>query len=124
MNKVSLKMMLPGVTSFLSLTTEHYLLAVISVMVLLFLVASERECRGRENFWIYVLCGFSAIPANIEAAYRISLMLEGFLFHGKLSGVLMFVLILALLFNLEEMVMGIIGRVIWKKQKIVKINAL
>lgn len=122
MSRLSIKMLIPGITSFLSLTKENYLLAVVSVLVLLLLIATEKECRGRENFWIYVLCGVSTISVNIEGAYRVACLISYLGIYGKFYLGLIFVLILALLFNLEEMILGTVGRFIWRRQQKVNIN--
>lgn len=122
MNKFYLKLVVPGVTSLLSLTRQNYVMAVISVLGIFILVASERECKGNENFWLYVLIGLSSIPLNMEIAYRIFQILYYMVGYSRFYLCLVFVLLMAFLFNLEEMLIGIAGRVIWKKQKTIRVN--
>ena len=121
-NSFYLKLFLPGVTSFLSLTRQNYTMGIVALIAIVFLVAAEQECRGIENFWLYVLLGVSSIPLNIEISYRISQMINYIVGYSNLYLCLVFVLLMALLFNLEEILIGIVGRAIWKKQKTIKIN--
>lgn len=121
-NSFYLKLFIPSVTSFLSLTRQNYTMGIVSLIAIIIFVAAERECRGNENFWLYVLFGVSSIPLNIEIAYRISQVINYIIGYSTLYSCLVFVLLMALLFNLEEILIGIVGRVIWKKQKTIKIN--
>jgi len=121
-NSFCLKLFIPGVTSFLSLTRQNYTMGIVALIAIVFLVAAEQECRGNENFWLYVLLGVSSIPLNIEISYRISQIINYIVGYSNLYLCLVFVLLMALLFNLEEILIGIVGRVIWKKQKTIMIN--
>lgn len=121
-NSFCLKLFIPGVTSFLSLTRQNYTMGIVALIAIVFLVAAEQECRGNENFWLYVLLGVSSIPLNIEISYRISQIIKYIVGYSNLYLCLVFVLLMALLFNLEEIFIGIVGRVIWKKQKTIMIN--
>lgn len=121
-NSFCLKLFIPGVTSFLSLTRQNYTMGVVALIAIVFLVAAEQECRGNENFWLYVLLGVSSIPLNIEISFRISQIIKYIVGYSNLYLCLVFVLLMALLFNLEEIFIGIVGRVIWKKQKTIMIN--
>lgn len=121
-NSFYLKLFIPGVTSFLSLTRQNYTMGIVALIAIVFLVAAEQECRGNENFWLYVLLGVSAIPLNIEISYRISQIINYIVGYSNLYLCLVFVLLMALIFNLEEIFFGIVGRAIWKKQKTIKIN--
>ena len=121
-NGFYLKLFIPGVTSFLSLTRQNYTMGIVALIAIVFLVAAEQECRGKENFWLYVLLGVSSIPLNIVISYRISQIINYIVGYSNLYLCLVFVLLMALLINLEEILIGIVGRAICRKQKTIKIN--
>ncbi len=73
--------------------------------------------KGRENLWMFVTVALSAVPVNVKLL----------LFLGEFGGVffpallpfaiLRGVLYYCILFAVEEIIMGVITRLIWKKQK-------
>lgn len=79
-------------------------------------VAYSNECRGSENIWIFMLVAIGFIPINVALEMRfheyISLLAGGI--FGRL---LSFVMIYVVLFSIEEIFAGLIGRIIWRRQK-------
>ena len=72
-------------------------------------------CKGRETVWMFTVVAFSSVPINI---YILLLMNKlGVLFGSMpILGVLRCILYYAVLLSVEEIVMGVVTRLIWRKQ--------
>jgi len=78
-------------------------------------VAYSDECRGIENIWIFILIAVGFIPINIALEmklYEYIIVLAG----GIIGKILSVIVAYTVLFSLEEIAAGIIGRIIWKHQ--------
>ncbi len=80
-----------------------------------FVVGLAPACKKHESIWMFLLVFFSFIPVNVLIMIIMDKL--GMLLHP------MFILSLcrcifyyAMLFSVEEIVMGVITRAIWKKQ--------
>lgn len=87
------------------------------VLTAIFLyVAYSKNCRGCESTWLFLLIAVAFLPLNIALSISFfdlsRLFIAGMI--GRLSAA---VLMLSALFSLEEIVIGIIGRIIWKNQE-------
>lgn len=90
---------------------------ILSIMSVLFIVAVVPWCRQHENMWLFVLTAIASVPINITLTrYTIDIGIfeTGFPFLGKLITSLE---IFLLLLGIEEIIVGVLGRMIWKRQK-------
>lgn len=82
-------------------------------------VAYSSECRGNESIWIFMLVAVGLIPVNIALEIQlydyVSAVAEGLV--GKMLSVIVFY---AVIFSIEEIVAGLIGRIIWRHQSMDK----
>lgn len=106
----------PVMSAVFSWCTDHFLLAVISLIAIYFCISICSLCRKHENLWLFVLTGIAIIPANIE----ISMIACGYFFcpwgDAFVFKLCIFPLAYSILFSIEEILLGIIGRLIWKYQ--------
>lgn len=87
---------------------------VIIAAVILLLVKLMPFTKAYENIWVFLLTFISFVPMNIKLASFIERNI--FEWNGFLRGI-WFVFLWFVLFSVEEIVMGLIARLIWRKQK-------
>lgn len=85
------------------------------VAVYLF-VAYSSECKGVENIWIFMMIAIGFIPINVALEIQIYEYVS-LLASGPIGKVLSVIIIYAVLFSVEEIIAGLIGRVIWRCQR-------
>jgi len=72
--------------------------------------------KGRESLWMFLMTALSSIPFNIGLLIKMAdygaIFYPSLLPLSILSGALYYII----LFSVEEVVMGIITRLIWKRQ--------
>lgn len=79
-------------------------------------VAYSSECRGVENIWIFMLIAVGFIPVNIALEMQLYEYIS-LLADGPIGKILSVIIHYAILFCLEEIVAGLIGRIIWREQR-------
>lgn len=97
-------------------TMSLFWVAVLIASVL-FIVAIVPWCRQHENMWLFVLTAIGSVPININLT-RLIIDIGIFETGVPILGVLVTsVEIYLLLLGIEEIVIGVLGRIIWKRQK-------
>lgn len=125
MNRLKNKILIvsPILATGFSWSMNRYVLTIISILTIFFCIGACDVCRKRENLWLFVLVGISVVPVNLVMSMYVSDYL-GYLWNGSfIMKIIYFSLIYAVLFCLEEIILGIIGRIIWKNQYSVWANA-
>ena len=87
------------------------------ILSVLFIVAVVPCCRQHENLWLFVLTAIGSVPINIILTQYITdlgILETGFPVIGV---VVTSVEIYLLLLGIEEIIVGVLGRMIWKRQK-------
>lgn len=79
-------------------------------------VAYSSECRGTENIWIFMLIAIGFIPLNIALEMQLYEYVY-LLASGPIGKILSVIILYAILFSLEEIIAGLIGRIIWREQR-------
>ena len=77
-------------------------------------------CRRRESLWIFIITAFVTIPVNIGIIKAIMAFVELHRGAGRLTKLAVCLFMYMVLFSAEEIVFGVIGRMIWKKQYVLK----
>ena len=90
-----------------------YLVNIVSVFLF---VGVCSYCRKNESIWLFVLVGVFLIPMNIRLCMHSYKWLEMVLMYGKIGRVVFRCMIYVCLFCMEEILFGIIGRIIWRRQ--------
>jgi len=105
----------------LSLLAAHaqslWLAAAAGVLIFIF-VAAVPYCRKRESLWVFLLIGAASIPINlfILGKYDLWIYLTA---SGEERGIVYYMSLLQytlLLSSIEEIIGGLIARLIWKRQ--------
>lgn len=122
MKKVNRAKLYLGVSNMLMISriaarTMSLFWFVVLIVSVLFIVAVVPWCRQHENMWLFVLTAIGSVPINITLTRYIIDM--GILETGfPVLGVLVTSLeIYLLLLGIEEIIIGVLGRMIWKRQK-------
>lgn len=122
MKKVNRAKLYLGVSNMLMISriaarTMSLFWLVVLIVSILFIVAVVPWCRQHENMWLFVLTAIGSVPINITLTRYIIDM--GILENGfPVLGVLVTSLeIYLLLLGIEEIIIGVLGRIIWKRQK-------
>lgn len=90
---------------------------VVLIVSILFIVAVVPWCRHHENMWLFVLTAIGSVPINITLT-RYIIDMDIFETGFPVLGVLVTSLeIYLLLLGTEEIIIGVLGRMIWKRQK-------
>lgn len=82
-------------------------------------VAATSGAAKKESVWLFVLTGITTIPINIGLMVNlekyVDLLMDGVV--GKVSGM---IVVYACLFSIEELLVGVIGRLIYRNQELDK----
>ncbi len=92
------------------------LLAVISLFVI---VGTVPLFRRRENLYMFIFVAIAGVPINIWLSYW--LVSEGLVSAGFVIGDILWGLLLCCVFlSVEEILFGVVTRMIWKRQYVIK----
>lgn len=103
-------------TTLLSWFGNRLLMTLISSVGAFLGISLCSACRRHENLWLFILVGIVTIPVNIDISIYSS---DYFAYdHGEIPAlkILLIPLLYSGFFCLEEIMLGIIGRLIWKNQ--------
>jgi len=105
---------LPVVLSIVSVIKNSVILYILFILAHFLVIKITPAFRHRESIWMFVIVAVSSIPVNVmllEFLRDVGILYGGFvnLFMKNLLGYV-------LLLSVEEVVMGTITRLIWKRQ--------
>ena len=107
-----------GITLALSVSAvlkKSVLLVVLLILVHFIIIKAIPSFRKYENIWMFLMVAVSSIPINIYVLYLLNdfgIIFESIFFVGILRCLYYYSALLCL----QEIIMGIITRIIWKKQ--------
>ena len=107
--------MLPILLSFVGVIRHSTILIIFLPVALFIAVALIPYAQKRENIWMFLLVVVSGIPVNFSVIwwlFRLSVFESNFLLLTVFRGVAMYIMLL----SIEELILGIITRMIWRKQ--------
>lgn len=111
---------LPAILSTAFLINQSWLILLIGVLSLFVIIGVVPLFRKRESLYMFILVAVAGLPINIRLSYWLvseELISSGFLIGNILWGALL----CCVFFSVEEIVFGIITRMIWKKQYKLKV---
>lgn len=109
-------------STFYYFTGKNYML-IISVISLFLLVAFLPVCEKRENLWMFVFSSVSLLPANIRFSVLISKWAEEELYwDSAFMKIIITLLALHILFCMEQIILGFITRLLWRRQYKVEVE--
>ena len=111
---------LPTILSVGFLVKQSWLILLLCVLSLFIIVGIVPLFKRRESLYMFILVGIAGLPINIRLSYW--LVSEEFISSGFLIGNILWVALLCcVFFSVEEIVFGVITRMIWKRQYKIKI---
>lgn len=111
---------LPAILSAAYLVNQSWLILMLCVLSLFIIVGIVPIFKKRESLYMFILVGIAGLPINIRLSYW--LVSEEFISSGFLLGNILWVALLCcVFFSVEEIVFGIVTRLIWKKQYKIKL---
>ena len=114
--EIKLVIVLLIITTLFSWFCNTLLTTLISLVGAFLGISLCSACRRHENLWLFILVGIVTIPANIDISIY---SCDYFAYdHGEIPvfKILFFPLLYAGILCLEEIMLGIIGRLIWRNQ--------
>ena len=115
--KTELFIWIPFLLAVMSAYFESLWLVLATVILMFIMVAVLPFTRKRENLWLFVLCAFCSIPINIFLLNKYPLWKEYFFVReSKLLNILSLIEMTLICTSIEEVVIAIVGRRIWRKQ--------
>ena len=120
-NKIQISLgILPAILSVGFLVNQSWLILLFCVLSLFIIVGIVPIFKKRESLYMFILVGIAGLPINIRLSYW--LVSEEFISSGFLLGNILWVALLCcVFFSVEEIVFGIVTRLIWKKQYKIKL---
>ena len=112
-----LLLIIPVLISWLLWHLGLYLLYFASYALVYVFIGFCRHCRKHESIWLFILAGLSSIPMNVEISLFASTGLSNILEFNIICVLILFIFLFAAVFSLLEIIIGVIGRVIWRDQK-------
>lgn len=95
---------------------KHSTISIILLSItLLIAVALTPWAKKRENTWMFLLVAVSGIPVNIVLIrwlFKLSIFESHFFLLTLFRGVAMYIMLL----SAEELILGVVTRIIWKNQ--------
>lgn len=99
---------------------HSWLLLMLCVLSLFIIVGVVPVFKRRESLYMFILVGIAGLPINVRLSYW--LVSEEFISSDFLVGnILWGALLCCVFFSVEEIVFGVLTRLIWKKQYKIKL---
>lgn len=116
-HKTELFIWSPFLLAIISAYYKSIWLMVATVITMFIMVAVLPFTHKRENLWLFILCGICSIPINIFLVNDF-LPWKKYIFHSYhgLSNILLMVGLTLICTSIEEILVALVGRIIWKKQ--------
>lgn len=120
-NKIQLAISLfPAILSTIFLINQSWIILLFCILSLFIIVCIVPMFRKRESLYMFILVAIAGLPINIRLSYW--LVSKGFISSGFLVGDIIWgVLLYCISFSVEEIVFGVITRMIWRRQYKLKI---
>lgn len=115
-SRISGFVILPMLLSIVSAYYEVLWLIPVVVILMFVLVGTIPFCRKNENLWMFVLTGFCSIPVNWFLLTKFNMWMYLYSDSGKIITTLVIIQYIIALTGLEEVVLGLFTRILWKKQ--------
>lgn len=108
-------LLMPLMFSILASTRTSIILMAISIIMLFLLVLFVPLMRGNENVWMFILSTITLVPINIRLVKHIINLLS-IDFESSFFNITVAITIYLVLFNIEEIVLGTIVRLLKPNQ--------
>ena len=106
----------PFLLSVFTVTRHSVVMLLIYILAHFVILKISPTFKKRENLGMFIIIAFSSIPINVYIFKTLNdtgLLFDSFFVINILRGVLYYIVLL----SVEEVIMGILTRWIWKKQR-------
>lgn len=119
-NKIQLAVgVLPAILSISFLINQSWIILLFCILSLFTIIGMVPIFKRRESLYMFTLVGVTGLPINIRLSYW--MVSEEFISSGFLIGnILWGALLCCVFFSIEEIVFGVVTRMIWKRQYKIK----
>ena len=114
-NKAIFALASPAVLSAVAVLRSSAVVFGIMILAHFIIIGAVPAFRRRESIWMFIVVALSSVPLNV---YILTLLNGlGFIFGiSAFLGILRCILYYSILFSVEQLIMGVITRIIWKRQ--------
>lgn len=108
---------LPMAISIFSAYYKALWLIPVVVILIFVLIGIMPICKKNENLWMFVLTGFCSTPVNVFILTKFNVWMD-YLYNGsgKIHKIALIIGYTIVLTGMEEIVLGLFTRILWKKQ--------
>ena len=106
---------IPFAFSVLAVIRHSVALFVVYILIHFVVLRIMPAFRHRENIGMFIMVAFSSIPVNLyifQMIYYTDMLFDSHLVLNIIRGVFYYIMLL----SIEEIIMGVLTRGIWKKQ--------
>lgn len=115
LNKGMLMFGIPFLFSVIAVIKESVIMFLLLILAHFLVLKSTKAFRHHENIGMFVIVAISSIPINIYIFMKLAEM--GFIFDSIIAmNVLRGVFYYIMLLSVEELIMGVVTRLIWRRQ--------
>ena len=107
---------LPIVTAVVAAFCKALWLIPVTVVLMFGLVAALPCCKKHENLWMFVLTGVCSIPINWCILSKFDVLIEYLYSDVDIIMQMEIIEYMLVLTGVEEIVIGLVTRLLWKKQ--------
>lgn len=109
-------MLLPFLLSLWAVHRRSVWMGIGAVLSIFLLVGMMPFCRKRENLWLFVMGIYALLPINHFLAKGAVMYMEKETVLQGISYLLTYLEYLLIVISGEEVFMGLVGRILWKRQ--------
>ncbi len=107
---------IPLITSVVFSINQKIIFLILTLILPFIIIGVLPVFRRRENLWMFLIVSFAGTPINILISYFL-VSLELFYTEFFMCDILWGILVFFIMFSLEQIVFGIVTRMIYKRQK-------
>lgn len=108
--------LVPFLFSLFSLRWDSIPMGVISLIMAFCIIGVLPLCRMRQSIWLFVVSAFITTPINLLLIQKMGIWIILLGAFNRFTYYLIVIELLLLLLSIEEIVFGLIGRLIWRNQ--------
>lgn len=109
-------LLVPCILLSIATIKKILVLGIIGVALMFTYVFFTPLTKGAENFWMYVLSAITLLPLNIKIAIMLYPIFYD-LFNLKALSIFISVIVVFIICNIEQIILGVITRIVKPNQK-------
>lgn len=114
--------LVPFLLSLFSLRWDSILMGVISLIMAFCIIGVLPLCRMRQSIWLFVVSAFITTPINLLLIQKMGIWIILLGAFNHFTYYLCVIELLLLLLSIEEILFGLLGRLIWRNQNKIELS--